>query len=145
MFCRPVCRVTTAHINTTIYSTSNTYPGTNQGYYVVVAYSEYPQPSPQQVVRLLRVCRSEDVRKQLVLTMARPLYRGWGHPGALEDVWSFIASAVSTEYSFACSHRQVVDVIEVPRSLMHWPDTIRFGKSSDGCQKAAACAFRSAC
>lgn len=46
--------------------------------------------------------------------MARPLYHGWGHAGALEDVWSFIASAVSTEDSLACSHRQAVDVIECP-------------------------------
>lgn len=48
-----------------------------------------------QVVRLLRACRLEEVRQHLILTIARPLYHGWGHVGALEDLWSFLASAVS--------------------------------------------------
>lgn len=37
----------------------------------------------------------EEVRKHLVLTIARPLYGEWGHMGALEEMWAFIATVVS--------------------------------------------------
>lgn len=38
--------------------------------------------------------------------MARPLYSGWGHVEALEDIWAFIASAVSTGDRPTWSYRQ---------------------------------------
>lgn len=48
-----------------------------------------------QIVRLLRVCRTEMVRQHLVMTIMRPVYHGWRHIGALEEIWSSIANAVS--------------------------------------------------
>ncbi|CBJ49268.1 expressed unknown protein [Ectocarpus siliculosus] len=45
-----------------------------------------------EVVRLVRSCRLENIN-ELVLSIARPLYQGWGDVGALEDVWSLIASS----------------------------------------------------
>lgn len=47
-----------------------------------------------QVVRLLRVGRLEDL-SELVVTIAGPLYRGWGNAHALEEIWSLVASSVS--------------------------------------------------
>lgn len=48
-----------------------------------------------QVVRLLRVGRLEDL-SELVVTIAGPLYRGWANTHALEEIWSLVASSVST-------------------------------------------------
>lgn len=49
-----------------------------------------------QVMRLLRDCRLEDVRRHIVVTISGPLYQGWGDVKALEDLWHFISSAVSS-------------------------------------------------
>ena len=49
-----------------------------------------------QVMRLLRDCRLEGVRRHIVVTITEPLYHGWGDLKALEDLWHFISSAVSS-------------------------------------------------
>lgn len=52
----------------------------------------------------MRVCRLENVG-ELVLTVARPLYQGWGNLAALEDVRSLVlaSGSVSTYWHTRCS------------------------------------------
>lgn len=58
---------------------------------------------PPQVLHLLRVSRSEEVRKYVVLTLAPPLYEGWGNVEALAEMWSFIAGADEESVEFRLS------------------------------------------
>lgn len=56
-----------------------------------------PSLGCMQVVRLLGVSRLDNI-SELVLTIARTLYSGWGNVRALQDVWALVTadSAVST-------------------------------------------------
>lgn len=62
-----------------------------------------------QVMRILRDCRLDAVRRHIVVTITGPLYQGWGDLKALEDLWHYISSAVSTVSGRYSELRTVVD------------------------------------